>query len=198
MKDFTVFFVILIIATILYIYLERRSLEVTYVKSKTGDTFLVRKGPDQAKAAELLSRICNNITILINHLIKNKHKYSNHYKEGIVRLKHNFNREKVYENSNHQKKSTSYSINKGSKIIFCIRQKEINELLDINTMMFVAIHECSHLMSESIGHNKEFWDNMVFLLKEGEKCKIYNYINYNKSPQEYCGMIINDTPWHRN
>jgi len=197
MKDFTVFFVILIIATVLYIYLERRSLEVSYVKSKKGDTFLVRKSDDQKDAADLLGNICINIDFLIEHLLKNTDKYNDKYQPGILRFKDNFNKEKVYENTNHQKSSTSYSINKGEKIIFCIRQKDTQQLLDINTMMFVAIHECAHLMSESVGHNKEFWDNMVFLLKESEKCNVYKYINYSKKPQEYCGMIINDTPLHK-
>ena len=35
-----------------------------------------------------------------------------------------------------------YSINKGKKILYCIRSKTVeNKLVDINTMMFVAIHE---------------------------------------------------------
>jgi hypothetical protein len=196
MRDFSVFFVILVIATILYIYLEKRSLDVVYVKSDSGSVFMVRKCPDQKEAANLLCKICDNIDTLIDHLKTTQ--LTSKYKNIINNLNNNFNRVNIYENTGHQEKSTSYSINKGEKIIFCIRQKVTNELLDINTMMFVVIHECAHLASESIGHTKEFWDNMVYLLKQGENCGVYKYINYSKSPKEYCGMTINDTPWHKN
>ena len=61
-------------------------------------------------------------------------------------------------------------------------------------MMFVAIHELAHLMTKSIGHTAEFWDNMRFLLKEGIKIGVYVKQDFNKSPVEYCGTQITDTP----
>jgi hypothetical protein len=36
---------------------------------------------------------------------------------------------------------------------------------------------------------------MKYLLEEGEKIGIYNPIDYRKTPQEYCGMEINTTPY---
>ena len=62
--------------------------------------------------------------------------------------------------------------------------------------MFVAIHELAHLMSHSIGHTPEFWNNMRWLLKEATDCprEIYKYVPYHEQPTEYCGIIINDTP----
>ena len=71
---------------------------------------------------------------------------------------------------------------------------DANELVDLNTMMFVAIHELGHLMSKSIGHTTEFWDNMRFLLKKGIKLKVYKHIDYSKFPEDYCGIKITDTP----
>ena len=97
MREFTVFFIILIVATILYIYLERRSLEVNYQKSESyGNVFLVRKASDQIDAANLLDNICNNITILITHLLKNKGTYNSKYVDGIYRFKNNFNKDNKY------------------------------------------------------------------------------------------------------
>ena len=61
-------------------------------------------------------------------------------------------------------------------------------------MMFVAIHELSHLMTESIGHEPEFWENFKFLLLVGIHLKKYKNINFNKNPEEYCGTEITDTP----
>ena len=61
-------------------------------------------------------------------------------------------------------------------------------------MMFVAIHELAHLMTKSIGHTTEFWDNMRFLLKKGIKIGVYKNHDYNNVPVEYCGTKITDTP----
>jgi len=69
-------------------------------------------------------------------------------------------------------------------------------LIDSNTLMFVAIHELSHIATQSIGHTKEFWENFKFLLKESEKINIYNPIDYKKKPEEYCGISIKDNPYY--
>ena len=61
-------------------------------------------------------------------------------------------------------------------------------------MMFVAIHELAHLMTKSIGHTTEFWDNMRFLLKEGIKINVYIKQDFNSIPVDYCGTKITDTP----
>ena len=61
--------------------------------------------------------------------------------------------------------------------------------------MFVAIHELSHVASESIGHNKEFWDNFKFLLKEATDAGVYKMVDYSSNNTEYCGMTITDNPY---
>ena len=91
-------------------------------------------------------------------------------------------------------KYTSYSINKGEKIVFCIRSKNDNSLVDLNTMMFVTIHELAHLLTKGVGHTKEFCDNMRFLLEQGVKHKVYIKQDFNSNPKEYCGTMITDTP----
>ena len=112
----------------------------------------------------------------------------------MKRLKKNYRPNNITESSPGNK-YTSYSVNKGDKIVFCLRAKDgSNKLTDINTMMFVAIHELAHLMTKSIGHTTEFWDNMRFLLKEGIKIGVYNKQNFNESPVDYCGTKITDTP----
>ena len=41
---------------------------------------------------------------------------------------------------------------------------EKDNLIDEHTLMFVSIHELSHVMTKSIGHKQEFWDNFKYLL----------------------------------
>ena len=69
-----------------------------------------------------------------------------------------------------------------------------NKLVDINTMMFVAIHEMGHLASKEIGHVPPFWDNMKFLLEVGIELGIYSKTDYAAAPVSYCGTKITDTP----
>ena len=65
-------------------------------------------------------------------------------------------------------------------------------------MMFVAIHELAHLMSKSIGHTAEFWDNMRFLLEKGISTGLYNHIDFGKHPEDYfVGIKITDTPLYK-
>ena len=91
---------------------------------------------------------------------------------------------------------TSYSLNKGEKIALCIRKKGDNLTFENeNTVIFVAIHELSHIMTESVGHEKEFWDNMAFLLEKAHELDIYEPVDYNENNIDYCGMEITTTPY---
>ena len=197
MKDFVSFFLLLIIGTIFYIYLETKSLDVKYVKSTIDNRdYLVRNLPDALNASNLLANIHLNLKKLIEslNLPENNEKFTDQNKEDITRLTKNY-RNGNFSESNPGNKYTSYSINKGEKIVFCIRTKDgSNKLEPLNTMLFVAIHEIAHLMTKSIGHNEEFWGNMRFLLKEAIEMNIYVKEDYYNNPVDYCGTVINDSP----
>ena len=59
------------------------------------------------------------------------------------------------------------------------------------------VHEMAHIMTLSVGHTKEFWDNFEFLLREASKIGIYEEIDFNNAPHTYCGVRITDTPTNR-
>ena len=112
----------------------------------------------------------------------------------VKRVKERFNPDKISESSptSHY---TSYSVNKGEKIVFCLRSKEADkELHDFNTITFVALHELAHLMTESIGHTPEFWDNFRFILKNAIQKGYYQVQDFKKKPIRYCGTDITDSP----
>ena len=197
MEDFSTFFFILICASVFYIYLENKASDVTYVKQNKIE-YLVRNLPDKEEAALLLSKIRDRLIKLVDHTSEkighDKSKVKDQvFNDSLKRLKKNFRPNNITE-SNPGNKYTSYSINKGDKIVFCLRSKKDNSLVDLNTMMFVAIHELAHLMTKSIGHTPEFWDNMRYLLKEGILINIYKKHDYNNHPKDYCGTKITDTP----
>jgi predicted metal-dependent hydrolase len=190
MNDFLTIIIATIILISLFIHYESKYSDLTYIISKVDDNeYMVRNRIDKEQAADLLATIKQN---LINIVKICETEYAN--EERVVRLVQKFKPQKISE-SPFSSKHTSYSINKGEKIVFCIRSKDKDEkLIKLNTMMFVAIHELAHVMTKSIGHTEEFWDNMRFLLRVAIKNKIYKSQNFKKKPIAYCGTKITDTP----
>jgi len=197
MQDFVSFFLLLIVITVFYVHLENKSLDVVYV-TINGRNYLVRNLPDKEEAAKLMDKLNNKFKKLINICIENCDKdtsYTEQNKIDLRRLKSNYNENNISESSPGNK-HTSYSINKGEKIVFCLRSKDGNNtLVELNTITFVGIHELAHLMTKSIGHNKEFWNNMKFLLEVAIKNGIYTKQEFSSHPVEYCGTMITDTPF---
>ena len=69
-----------------------------------------------------------------------------------------------------------------------------NNLIDLNTLTFVALHEVSHIMTKSVGHTDEFWTNFKFMLEEADKEGVYKPVDYKETPVTYCSMEITDNP----
>jgi len=142
---------------------------------------------------KLRDYLVDNIdNIFINYNIK-KYLSENEFIESIKLLKTNFNknRTKVYENIN-QSQYTSYSVNKGEELVFCLKARTLNNNYHpIDLLMYVAIHELAHCGCKEIGHTHLY--NRIFrvYLLIGIELKIYKYINYEIYPVEYCGMTLN-------
>jgi len=145
---------------------------------------------NQYDAVNMIAEI-NNIII---HFIKSlKVKYPNSAR--VTRLVSKYNPESLMEGSPiNNKNSTSYSVAKGKKLVFCLRSKKNKELHRRNLLMFVVLHELAHLMSVTYGHNAEFLKNFKFLLHEAMASGIYRYDNYFTKPREYCGINLTSTP----
>jgi len=186
MITFVDFFVLFTIIVILFIYLKNYYAEVSYVKSSVdGKDYLVRKLGDREQAADLLASVSADLQKLVKHLVA---KYPD--KSIIKRLYENFNPDNISEGSP-QSGYTSYSVNKGERIILCVRQKDGNDsFVDKNTIMYVAVHELAHLATESIGHDQSFWNNFKFILQEAVDIGIYTKVDYSKSPAPYCGIKV--------
>jgi hypothetical protein len=161
------------------------------VSTVDGDKYCVRERKNIKEASDLLAKTTVKMKKLVEYVDQ---KYPD--KPNIRRLVKKFNPKKIVETLP-TSEYTAYSENKGEKIAFCLNKKKENNnnLIDENTLMFVAIHEMSHIATESIGHNKEFWDNFKFLLKEAKEAGLYNVVDYSINNEEYCGMTINDNPY---
>ena len=185
-------FIALIILYIFKIYIQSDNFNLTCViAGKNGNEYCVRKRKDLDNAANLLSDAVDNMSNLVNYMVK---KYPSD--KRVIRLKKGYQADKVKETLP-TSKLTAYSENKGEKIALCLNKSKHNNnrLIDLNTLTFVALHELSHIMTKSIGHKQEFWDNFKLVLENAKEANIYNPVDYKKIPTEYCGMTLSDNPY---
>lgn len=163
--------------------------EVEIVYSKIDNRpYVVKSLPNKQRAADLLAKMNRRLILLVEHMQKNDGgKFD---QTDVDRLATNFNPDNISEGTD-KSNYTSYSINKGEKIIFCLRSRDGNDkLVDLNTVMYVAIHELGHLMTEEVGHPPAFWKNFRILLKEAVEMGLYKTVNYAEKPVRYCGIDI--------
>ena len=167
------------IAFILKIYFESDYFQLKCIVSDYDqNTYCVRETPKLEMVADLLAKVTGKLKTLVKHMEK---KYPN--RDNVKRLAKNFNPKKISETLP-TSSYTAYSENKGEKLAFCTTTtKQGSKLIDENTLTFVAIHELGHVMTESIGHNTEFWQNFKFLLENAVSIKIYKPVDYKKKIQ---------------
>ena len=158
-----------------------------------GNKYCVRERARLEESADMLAKITQKMKKIVSVL---GDKYPD--RPNVKLLVTRFKPEKVSETLP-TSEFTAYSENKGEKLAFCLNTtKKGSKLIDENTLTFVALHELSHIATESIGHKDEFWDNFRFLIKEASDLKIYTPIDYKKDPKNYCGMKISDSPYFDN
>jgi hypothetical protein len=179
---------------------------MTYVNSDVdNNVYMVRNQKDKKLAANFLARLRANIyaiTDYLNNKIENK-EFANlqryqEFRPYIIQLKEKIKNVIIRESAS-DSTYTSYTINKGEQIIFCIRSKSISSVLknddihDFNLVMYVLLHEISHVACPEYDHTPLFKKIFRFICEEAIEMGIYQKINFASSPQEYCGMGINDS-----
>jgi len=156
-----------------------------------GNEYCVRDREITNEAADLLATTmtkCNKLVGYLNEIDPDH--------DITKRLNNGYNPKKVKETLP-TSKHTAFSENKGEKLAFCLSKKkgDDSKLIDHNTLLFIALHELSHIATVSIGHTEEYWANFKKLLKHAKNAGIYKPVDYKKYPKAYCGMTINDNPY---
>ena len=191
--DFTDLFIAFVMGAIILLYIRSYYGEVAFVTSeKDGRRYLVRKLSDRQEAADMLARLNEKLTVLVQHV---KAGASSGVKgaTGVspneaARLYENYDPEALSEGGT-EIGYTSYSVNKGEKIVMCLRHKD-NTFVDENVLMYVAVHELGHLMTDEIGHTDLFWSNFRALLQDAIGLGLYTKVDFAASPESYCGIKI--------
>lgn len=195
MKELTVL-MICILSVFFYMNFVRQKLYLEKIRANNGTEYLVRNLPDKVEAANKLGRISDSLKNLVNGLggdSGDSGEGSKGKSDYIKQLKDSFHHEQITENIPGSM-YVAYSVNKGEELSLCIREKDSEKFIDENTIIFVAIHELSHIMTHETGHTPLFWDNMKYLLEKASSQGIYMPQDYSTNPVTYCGMDINSTP----
>ena len=181
---------IIIIAIKLYMDSDMHNLKCI-ISNVDGNTYCVRDRAKLNLAADKLASVTQNMNKVFAHC---KEKYA--LKDNVKRLINGYNPKKICETLP-TSKFTAYSENKGEKLAFCLnKERHKEELIDLNTLTYVALHEMAHICTVSIGHTDEFWQNFKFLIEQGKTVGVYDPVDYKKSPAPYCGMTISDNPYY--
>ena len=181
---------ILLICIKIYTESELFSLKCV-ISTVDGNKYCVRDRQKVTEAADLLATVTNKCKELVKYV-------GEKYPEDpdVKRLVDGFNPRQISETLP-TSELTAYSENKGEKIAFCLNKtKNSTTLIDLNTLTFVSIHELSHVMTKSVGHKQDFWQNFKFLLENAKEANIYQPVDYKKKPENYCGMTITDSPYY--
>jgi predicted metal-dependent hydrolase len=173
--------------------LSSSSFPLVPVKSNVdGQIYMVRDMPDKQNASDLIANVRRKIESLYN-TIAARYPDKPQVRQWVQNFVPSASR---FTEATPDAEHTSYSVNKGEKIHLCLRQREgSNEsLVDENVMVFVGLHEMAHVITPSIGHGPDFWNNFAWLLKQAEAQNIYKYQDFKSHPVSYCGLNITDSP----
>ena len=187
-------FIIILILIIYVIYYWYNYDNMTFIKSSIDNKYyMVRNLPDKMIAVNMLATLRNNIIKLKQELERGKQGEYAEYKQYIEQLSDRINDVTISENNN-KDNTTAYSVNKGEELVLCLRsKKDVNKFHDLNTLMYVILHEISHIACPEYNHTPLFKKIFAFFTEISIKLNIYNRVNYNATPVEYCGIYITDS-----
>ena len=141
-----------------------------YTKASNGKWYKVISGPRQQDKANTLGVIEDRINLVL-HAVG-------------VRFSKNVTFSEHAETSQH----VAVTINK-QDIRLCMKYH------DLNTLMFVALHEVAHACSSDTGHTESFWELYRRLIEKAIELRVYTYQDYQSSPAKYCGTHISNSPY---
>jgi hypothetical protein len=161
-----------VLVVILWIYSGQQS-EVELVASGPqpgAPKFLVVERPDKVQAAAILGRVASGLRQVVTAM-QQKHPDDPNVAQMAMRF-----REEAISEGTHESGYTSFSVNKGERIVLCIRNVD-GTFVDHNVVMYVALHELAHIMTPQVGHTALFWKNFRSLLDCSMEIGLYRRVD---------------------
>ena len=184
MSRTTIFLVFLLVALAGFYAAGRFSLkdDRVLVEAYDGRHYLVRDIPQKAETANMMAKMNEKVNILFKNL-----REGNEKAVMVARLTSRF-RPEVLSEGRLEKKLTSYTVNKGEKLVMCMRKRDgTDALFPENVLFSVLLHELAHIASLSEGHGKEFQENLAFLTGKAQKLGLQRKEQVNL---DYCGIPL--------
>jgi len=213
-NGFLKLFIPILIVLVLLVWARKRNVEVSVVRSSIdGREYVVQNKPDKQQAADILANVRARMIRLVAYVKKtngsggisdkngggpkaakgDEQQYGS-YQSRAKRLASRFNPDRISE-GNEDVRYTTYTLNKGEKVVFCLRARDEDDRVhDLSMMSFVAIHELAHIASVTEHHTPEFQANFAWLLRNAVSCGVYTFEDFKARPRRYCGIDVTDTP----
>ena len=178
--------IMLLVISCCCIFMVLRREAMVWKRAKSTDAaYYVKNLPDADAAAEHLARLHQHISTFLDRAREKV--------PGDARLQRITERwSGTLSEIPGGADNVAYSLGKNT-IHICVREKD-GKLADMNTSLFVLLHELAHVATDSYGHTKEFWKNMKFLLELAEEVGIYTYVNHDETVETLCGRVLGTNP----
>lgn len=184
-------FAFLVLGAVCLFLFDRMFTEREHVRMRghqTGRTFYVR--PDRPQEAiGALEEVYAKLERLVNEVADDPQLRDHAMAPHVRRIRERLPKVIIHETAR-DSPFTSYSVNKGEELFFCLRDKETQRFHDMNDVMYVAIHEIAHIGTPEVGHTDMFAKINKFLLDQAVKRGIYSYVDYSVAPKPYCGIQL--------
>jgi len=187
-------YLVIILLSIIILFKYFNQSEVIYQEFNNNGIkkiYLVREMPDKDDAVKILGKLDITLKNLVKTLVKDNS--INSEMLGYIKTIVNRIDSVVIQESSADSKYTSYSVNKGEILVFCLRSKRSYKIHDFNDLLYVAIHEIAHIGCPELGHTPLFFKINKFLINKAIEKGIYKYIDYSKDIKEYCGIDLTVT-----
>lgn len=162
------------------------------ISNENQKTYCVRERTKLTEASDLLAKVSEKLERLVKHMETDAPN-----DPMVKRIIKKFDASKIKEILP-TSEYTAYSENKGEKLALCLNENKNNpesRLISENTLMYVAMHELTHVGCVSIGHGDEFWTNFKRIIEFAVKHNLYTPVDYKKNNEVYCGMNLTDNPY---
>lgn len=192
--------VLAVVLFLLFVYVYKAKDESVWVTSTLdGQRYLMRRGAGKnpeylIESANVLAEINRRTESLINHLERNPQSHTAQ-RHVISQLRKNYSPSILSEAAN-DTRYTTFTVDKKDMHI-CLRTRDQDErLYNINLLMYVVLHELAHLCNYDPsgtpiqGHGQEFRSVFKLLVTEAIRIGAYEYVDYTKRPEEYCGIVV--------
>jgi hypothetical protein len=147
-----------------------------------GNKYLVRNTEQKQESANALARSNDRILKFIHKLEETVEPEN---VPIVKRLRKRYRYDTLME-GRIDARYTTYTVNKGENISFCLRTRdEYDQLYDDNLLTGVALHELGHISSVTTQHNHEFYRNFAYLLAKATAFGMFKPITKSVN---YCGL----------